>query len=336
MCMIGKVEEIKGIDIGYLIQIPEILSSRKKVNSSNIHECDFNALSRIASLQLIDQLFDKVYYDFLPEEVKEKHSIKKNEVNIKIKKLLEMLKLLKKEFDKNGIEFFLIKGFAISQYIFDDYTLRDFSDLDIIIDYERIDEANNIMKKIGFESDIESTILDNLNHLEIYEIEYYYPFMEGGELSKRLENRLTVELKKTTSSIEDMRLLEKFKSNKSTILIDGMEINTFNVNDTFILLCTNLYGNFQLEFAKLKMRDFIDIYLFMDKYNNDFDWYYILNTCNEFNITHKLFAVFSVINELYKDKVPDNIIKMFNIGNIRYNKSIFQNYEHGFTVSVKN
>lgn len=235
---------------------------------------------------------------------------------------LAQLRIIKRHFQQENIDFVLIKGFALSQLLFGDFYSRDFGDIDLLIDIESYEKADNIMKRLGFDSNLNNGKIPELIKIDCYEIEYFYEFEPG--------RKLCVELKMVTSSIRDMDTIAEIKKDRISINLDGEEYETINLSNTFILLCVNTYANIELESGEGKMRDFVDIYFFLKKYTLELDWDYIEAFCQSHKMTHKMYAVLAEINKIYDEYVPIHIMNRFLISNITYDKSEFNNYEHGW------
>ena len=316
--------EFKRKEITYLLKTPEfILGDRDtKAEEVKLKECDFEYMAEVAFIHRLLSPFYRTYKPFLDERTR---IYCENKLELrKSKKIaqLEHLKEIKKHFQQENIDFVLVKGFALAQLIFGDFYSRDFGDIDLLIEMESYEKADKIMKDLGFVSNLNNGRIPELIKIDCYEIEYFYEFTSG--------RKLCVELKMVTSSIRDRDTIAQLKKDRMLINLDGEEYETINFNNTFILLCVNTYANIELEFGEGKMRDFVDIYFFLKKYESELNWDYIEMFCQAHKMTHKLYAVLTEINKIYGNYVSNDIIDRFLISKIKYDKSVFNYYEHGW------
>lgn len=316
--------QFKRKEINYLLKTPEFMLGERdvKTEEDKLEECDFEYMAEVAFIHRLLSPFYKVYQRFFNEATMTYCEKKLEQRKSKKVAQLAQLRIIKRHFQQENIDFVLIKGFALSQLLFGDFYSRDFGDIDLLIDIESYEKADNIMKRLGFVSNLNNGKIPELIKIDCYEIEYFYEFEPG--------RKLCVELKMVTSSIRDMDTIAEIKKDRISINLDGEEYETINLSNTFILLCVNTYANIELEFGEGKMRDFVDIYFFLKKYTLELDWDYIEAFCQSHKMTHKMYAVLAEINKIYDEYVPTYIMNRFLISNITYDKSEFNNYEHGW------
>lgn len=311
-----------------ILDIPEIITGKKDVDL-NISNEDLERMNNIADVQLVSNLYYRAYYDILPFEQKKQQIEQTRDVNIKLNALLNIITMLQKKFTDKKISSWFIKGFALSKMIYGDLYTRDFNDIDLLVHRKDIENVANIMIDMGFSNDFDLCIFKFLDSLDCYEVDFFYPFPGAGKLSKKFNHKLSTELKIDTSSIRDNNLISHFKENSVNMDIGNVSVQVFSLNDTFILLCTNLYSNFEAEFAKAKIRDLFDVYFFINTHSKELDWIYISKLCNRFKIAHKLYAVFNFVNSVYNGFISEEIVKLFSLDTISYDSKVFHGFDHG-------
>ena len=323
MSIYGNNKE-KAIEL--ILDIPEILTGKKKIRSGLTTE-DIQKMNNIADVQLVSNLFFEAYQKVLTDDIKQEQQDIKRHIKKKLDVLYDAIEKISIKFEQLGIPFWIIKGFTLSQKIYGTEYVRDFNDLDIIVNKSDIELASKAMLEIGFTTDLNLEICKYMDSLNCYELGFFYPFDEDSRLGKKYRGRISTELKIDTSSIRNSELMSELKKNSISTRLKKIYIKEFSVNDTFILLCTNIYSNFENEFAKAKIRDLFDIYFFIN--NTDLlDWKYIYNMCNKYCIVHKVFAVFDFFNKVYPGYISEEIVKMFVYDKITYDKSGFNNFVH--------
>ena len=313
--------KFKNLEVKSLFELPEVLLGKKDI-TEDAKNLDYEYLCKIAYEQSIEAPFYNVYKEYIKGTCKDEIEGKLKDVKEKKSCQLEYLKIIKSEFGKKNINFVIIKGFAISALVYEDMYQRDFSDCDLIVDIDDFKKVNEIMIGLGYRSNLGNGDIPDLLPLECYELEYFKDYASGKEMC--------VEIKLGTSSIKNVDKIKKFLNNKVELNINGENYYTFSLNDTFILLCTNTYCNFELEFAVARIRDLIDIKMFYEKYKDNLDWDYIANFTTENEQTHQMFAVLNLVNYYYNNTFGEEYVNRFLIENIKYDKDIFQNHPHGW------
>lgn len=308
-----KNEEVK-----CLVELPEVILGEKEIG--DVQTLNLEYMSKVADEQSVLAPFFRVYGSYLNHETKKEIEEELNIRNEEKKYQLEELKVLKDVLEEQDIDFVLIKGFALSAIIYEDMFQRDFGDCDIIVDYKDFMKVNRIMRDLGYLSSLNLEDAASILPLDCYEIKYIKSFSE--------EIEMYVEIKLGTSSIKDIAIIRKFAKNAIDISIDGNMYPSFSLNDTFILLCTNTYCNFELEFAVARLRDLYDIKLFYEKYKNKIELAYIIRFSIENKQMHQIGAIMNLINYYYKNTFKKEIVEMFSLSNIPYEKQVFHEYSH--------
>lgn len=311
----------KNIDIKSIFELPEIMLGIKNV-PDYASDLDYEYLVEIANKQKILAIFYKVYNKYINDEYRHIIESRIEEINSMKNFQLSGLKAIKDEFERLNIEFVLIKGFAIAQATYGDIHLRDFNDCDILVNIESFAQADKAMRMLGYRSSIGNREVPDLLSLECYELAYYKEYIPGKEVR--------VEIKLGTSSIKEPEIIERFVKHKELIEIKGESYYSFSLNDTFILLCTNTYYNFEIEFGAARIRDLIDIKMFYEKYKNDLEWEYIEKFASENRQTHQMFAVMNLVNYYYANTFPKEHINQLISNNVVCYKEESQEYSHGW------
>jgi len=215
-----------------------------------------------------------------------------------------------------------IKGVVLGQILYGDLYYRDFSDVDIIVPKDQLLSIKKPMNDIGFYDTY--TCYDRIlqvkepsnTMLGIYH-EYYF--------TKKVEYEYYwVELKSHTSAIKE-KYIDEFNSNSQFVDIGGYKFRSHNIVYTFLHLCSNTFGNCEHRMIakdSFKIKDFIDVYVLINKYSTDFDWKKISDLANKFELLHKVYYVLNGINEIYSNFITNDIIELFSIDKITYNCSV--------------
>ena len=279
--------------------IPLILDGKKVVNcQKRTFDCD--SLMKTAHDQGVFILAYKCYKDCFSDYDIHKFDNKINEYKNKKKVRLQYLKEIKYCFEKEGIDFFIIKGFVVSKIIYGNEFDRVFRDIDILVDYSQFKMADKCLRELGFVCQLDND-LPNLNSILGYEVKY----------EKNVDGYFVFcELKIATSSIKDRRIIEKFKKNSEIIEVAGENYITFDRLHTFLLLITNAYSDFEDEFTRPRFKNICDIVCFINNVN--IDWIRLKMISKEYGFVHIVYAVLNLISSFYNGIIKEQIINLFD------------------------
>ena len=125
---------------------------------------------------------------------------------------------------------------------------------------------------------------------------------------------MKVELKYSSSAL-GRDLVDCFNNHCEQINVDGMLTCTYDYMHTFLNLCLNTFANSQARIGiekSVRIRDYIDIKVFMEKNFIDLDK--VIQYADLYKIKDKLRFVFITTNYVFDSKIfDDNIIKQLDI-----------------------
>ena len=228
---------------------------------------------------------------------------------------LKELFRLDRLFRNNKLSYILMKGIPLSQQIYADCFARMSSDIDILIDEEKMKEAYGLLKELGYRQhvyfdengtlvtiDKDSSIYGDLDH-EI-------------KCIKKLNIKpfAGIEIQKATTAIP-IQYIDDFKSNTVDINVNGLSVKTTNTLYSFLHLIANAYENSETIMGALRncgIKDYFDIMAFLKKYNKKLDWEQICDLSEKYEIKHVFHAVLLNFCDLFGyDLIDDKIIKKF-------------------------
>jgi len=125
-------------------------SPRQSQSVNNFNQEEF---IRLIKHHRLDSIFYKAVQEqdiSLPTELKEKLEQINKRNKMRMMKLTAELIRIHKLFAENGIEYISLKGPALSQQIYGDYTIRSSRDLDILVMVEDLDKLNLLLQKIDY------------------------------------------------------------------------------------------------------------------------------------------------------------------------------------------
>lgn len=238
-----------------------------KIKNKKFNSKEFLIESEQLLITLIKNKCLFIFIDMLCNNpiIKEKMEIykilQKNIIDKKIKTSIE----LNESMILKNVNSCFVKGFIISQLIYDSPYIRQFEDIDIFLKENDINVAYNSMINMGyidaFVNKLSDSILVNDDILKKYIVSAY-------EL-KLYKCNQTIELKKSVEFFP-VNMVASSINSSTTICIGNYEFPTINLEDTFLYLVTNFVSNFYTDWGirtSYNIRDIIDYCMFSIKYD---------------------------------------------------------------------
>ncbi len=158
-------------ELNFIIQV----LSDKEIDLSLIEKFDNNEFIRQIKHHRLDSIFYKAIKEQninLPTELQQKLEQINKQNKMRMMKLTAELIRIHKLFTENGIDYISLKGPALSQQIYGDYTIRSSRDLDILVRVEDLDKVNKVLNSIDFKTNTKNTKLCRYADKDII---YYNP-----------------------------------------------------------------------------------------------------------------------------------------------------------------
>jgi len=259
-------------------------------------------------------------YSFIKEYIPEKYNklfSDNYELQIlKIKSLINEISNVSDIMKRSDIEILIMKGVIYSHIIYDDLFARECDDIDILVNENDMYKIDALLRKNGYfqayKYDMESDevkllpfpLLMMQNHHE------FFPY------AKRMEDPvkfIKLEVARYLHTIKDENIGTFIKSSQE-IELGNFFVSTFDIPHTLISICENAYENAHDIFKEktLCLRDYIDIFAFIKKYNSLIDWVQIFELANKYGVAYQLNYIFSNLNIIYDGCISNDIIKLFN------------------------
>jgi hypothetical protein len=202
-----------------LLFIIQVLSDDLSTDYTNLHRLDFVEFIRLIKHHRLDSIFLKAVNEQnidLPTELKENIEVINKRNKMRMMKLTSELIRIHKLFTENNIDYISLKGPALSQQIYGDYTIRSSRDLDILVRVEDLDKVNLLLNSIEYFNNVKSFEKHQKAH---HDIEF---------INKN--KKIKLEIHTRLFSIKEMfkddnnALFNKFE----TILVNNTEVKILN------------------------------------------------------------------------------------------------------------
>lgn len=233
--------------------------------------------------------------------------------------ILDELKKVADSFFEPKIEFILLKGAALIQNVYPDFGVRPLSDLDLLIKFKDLKEANTILENLGF-TPLEtaltykrpkvlrdsSTRSGSLTGFRLYEKNSY----KRGKLTYIKNSQKFLKFLDLHWELESFPFLRKIINfnleeifDRAEEVQDKKELRVLSPFDNLIYLCVHLSLHHSFELFWL-----LDIYLLIDKYYNKINWQDLILYCEEHNIENAVYFPLYYTKKYFKAAVPDYVL----------------------------
>ena len=208
--------------------------------------------------------------------------------------LYENFKNIIKLFSSYNIEVITLKGMVLAESLYKDIGLRQISDIDLLLKYNDIEKAGNLLIELGYKN-------LNLKLKRDFHKNKHFIFLKNGVIIE-LHQHIYHYTEKFNIEIDN------YWHQAKLYLING--VNTFVLSDIDMVqqLCIHLY--IHLRKGKFSLISFYDIKLFIQSLDYIFNWNLLFKKCEYENclkeisvillITQKYFGSFLSEKELNK------------------------------------
>ncbi len=235
--------------------------------------------------------------------------------------LKEIIKLAEKE----NIRAMVVKGPLLSFMLYGDIYSRFYYDIDILVGESDFYRLSNMLVEYGYhqprgvgtnkETDKPTSKLVLKYNANFYE----FPLLKKCDEFKYFEH-LAIEIKRATSAIP-LKYIPAFLSNTQEITINDIPIITSDIDHSFLHLCANTYNDTESHkgiYKKMNFRNYVDLFVFINKYLGEIRFDRIRELSDAYEITHKVYYCLNNINVIFPKSISDNIVQTFNPSNISY------------------
>jgi len=204
--------------------------------------------------------------------------------------LIKVIKLL----EENGIEAIAFKGPTLAQMAYGDITLRQYADLDILVDEKMMQKIYNILIQNNYTSDNKLILLNNSN---FYLLENDFIFYSPNK-------SVTIEIhwRLFRKNIAKHQKFSYYRNNTKNIILNKNNILTLSIEQELSYLC--LHG---AKHAWERIEWINDIYYLINNNSDIIKWSQVIHHSKELEGTIALFVALNIIKSLYSIKIPKHI-----------------------------
>ena len=214
--------------------------------------------------------------------------------------LYEHFRNIVEEFNLHIIPVIALKGIFLSEWLYQDIGLRQFSDIDLLVKEEDGERCITILEQLGYkkqQSDKLSVFVES--QFEIV----HYPAMTLNGVSIEIHIRLH-------QKTENYKvIIPQLWENSNSSIINGVQVNSLTINDLLIYLCLHLDKHFRS--GHVQFTCFNDITNIVEVYSKSIDWNAFKVTCQLFNCEDIVFRYLVLIHNYMNAPVPTEIIQNY-------------------------
>lgn len=221
-------------------------------------------------------------------------------------------------FIQHKIQVIALKGIYLSESMYKDIALRQFSDIDLLIKEEDGEKCIDLLLKMGYVA-YDSQERDIVVKTKSEAI-HYTPMIKDG-VSIELHTRLN--RKKETYNLDITSLWK----NSYPITINKTNVYTLDSYDLLIHLCTHADKHFME--GKIQFTCFNDITNCIESYGSSFSWSELTDRCRQYCCEEIVFKYIMLVHKYMYAVVPADILQKYASLLTERDEQLFINYLSG-------
>lgn len=273
----------------FLQALDAAINNRKLDIKSALSSAEYAQIFNLAEdHKVLPLVFDKLY-DTYPYD-KSDLDVVRNRVRFllykQITKTESVLKLYQ-DFKVHNVQTMIFKGLVCNS-LYKKPDLRISSDEDILVSEDDFQVCSKILKDNGFTPD--DAVNDCEDHLT---------FRNQQQVTIEIQKKLFVRDESFYASYND--LFENVYENGVYVNINSVDVRTFNYTENLLYLVLHSLKHFVG--SGVGIRQFCDIILFADKYENHIDWDKLYSGCVRVNAEYFAAAIFLIGKKYFSKKL---------------------------------
>lgn len=221
-------------------------------------------------------------------------------------------------FAQHNIQVIALKGIYLSEAMYKDIALRQFSDIDLLVKEEDGEKCLNLLRQMGY-SAYDSQERDIVVKTKAESI-HYTPMLKDGvsiELHTRLNRR------KESFNLDISALWQ----NACQVTINKSAVYSLDNHDLLIHLCTHADKHFRE--GKIQFTCFNDITNFIENYQNSTSWNELVVRSQQYGCESIVFKYIMLVHKYMQASVPVEISQRYTSLLLHKDEKLFINYLSG-------
>ncbi|MGL5381726.1 nucleotidyltransferase family protein [Clostridium sp.] len=270
----------------------------------------------------------------LKEKIKEINTEEYLSINLKIFNQIyfntllenELVLLLNKAREKD-INIIPLKGIILAKQLYKNPGIRRSGDIDILINFEDLDEFMFLCKKLGYkinnEREIDHQLIENAKKEYFFDHHLIPIYIEKIINTQVIQIFLEVHVSPIVQWMFEIdyneRNITKKLIERCTIYdINNQQIKILNIYDNIIFLAMHCYKHYIIDIiygfkkgiinSTVNLSLLHDIAILIKKNTTSINWNYIIQYVEDWKCELELAFIFKIINHIYKSIIPKEII----------------------------
>ncbi len=222
------------------------------------------------------------------------------------------------ELQKHNIEIIVLKGAYLSECVYGDIALRQFSDIDILVREADGPRSIEALRGIGFVPWASKGLSE---FIDAHSDFVHYSPMQKGDVSVEIHIKLHSRSKKYNLSIPHVW------ERSVPCVIQGMEVRALCTEDLLMHLCVHADKHFEKNELSLKsINDFVAI---IGHLPENFDWMSFMTLCVQYNCRETVCSFLVLVGQYYPTALPPNYCPSFKLYLTAEKRAKFEQYLRG-------
>lgn len=220
--------------------------------------------------------------------------------------LIEHFKKISGAFNTEGISFIAMKGILLSEWLYHEIGLRQFSDMDLLVKKEDGEKCIGILRAMGYQSNelkLSKFVKENTEYA-------HFPPMVKNGVSVEIHIKISRESESYHVNLSDL-----WKQAKP-VTLHGAKALAFDVNDLLLHLCLHLDKHFSG--GKVQFTCFYDITNLLEQHAADIDWERFKDTCIRYNAVEQTYPYIYLSAKYMNVPIPKSAENVLT--SLRYTK----------------
>ncbi|MHB9056343.1 MAG: nucleotidyltransferase domain-containing protein [Paludibacteraceae bacterium] len=231
--------------------------------------------------------------------------------------LYEVFRNVATAFTSNGIQVVALKGIHLSEKLYEDIGLRQFSDIDLLVSREDGEKCLQILRGMGF---VQTAGKVSKRISEISGM-VHYPAMVRNGVSVEIHIRLHPE--KAPYRLDTVQIMERAES----CILNRVSVHVPERYDLLIFLCIHLHKHF--EAGEIQLTCFLDIVNILDRECGQPDWQILRERCDSYNCREVVFKYIVLVNKYFRVFIPEEVIGEYRFLLSARDEKRFKRYLNG-------
>ena len=234
--------------------------------------------------------------------------------------LYEHFQKVAKAFTSHNIPVIALKGIYLSEWLYQDIGMRQFSDIDLLVKEENAESCLYILEELGYKKNSVGQLSEIVLSQFQKDIVHYSPMISNG---------VSIELHiKLHSKHEKYNLngLELWK-NAISSTINGVIVQALNATDLLIYLCLHLDKHFKV--GPVQFTCFNDITNLLENLSGSLNWNEFTEACRLYNCEEVVYKYLVMVNTYMNAAVPADIIQKYSTLLTEKDEQLFIKYLKG-------